>query len=77
MFVRTILSRRQCLQVMAGGAMAASLGAATNTRVNGVQLYAVRTALKKDADRVLQTLAAIGFKEVEGYSRSETVALAP
>lgn len=70
---RTKLSRRQYLQIIAGTAAAA----ATTTRVTGVQLYTVRSALKKDPDRVLQALAGIGFKEVEGFSRPETVALAP
>jgi sugar phosphate isomerase/epimerase len=37
----------------------------------------VRTALKRDPDRVLHELAGIGFKEVEGYSRPETIALLP
>jgi sugar phosphate isomerase/epimerase len=68
--------RRECLWVIAG-ATASSLTAATSPRVTGVQLYAVRAALKKDPDRVLQALAAIGFKEVEGFSRPDTVALAP
>ena len=72
-----MLSRREYLQVIAGTAVASRLAAATPARVTGVQLYAVRSALKRDPDRVLQTLAGIGFKEVEGYSRPETVALAP
>jgi sugar phosphate isomerase/epimerase len=71
-----MLSRREYLQVIAGTA-AASLTAATPARVTGVQLYSVRSALKRDPDRALQALAGIGFKEVEGYSRPETVALAP
>lgn len=77
MFGRAKLSRRDCLQLIAGGAATAILSAATPVRVTGVQLYAVRAALKQDPDRVLQALAAIGFREVEGYSRPETVALAP
>ena len=75
--------RREYLRIVAG-ATASGLVAATSkliaaapARVTGVQLYAVRAALKKDPDRVLQALAGIGFKEVEGYSRAETVALAP
>jgi len=72
-----MLSRREYLQVIAGTTAAASLTAASSARVTGVQLYAVRSALKRDPDRVLQALAGIGFKEVEGYSRPETVALAP
>jgi sugar phosphate isomerase/epimerase len=67
-------SRRECLQML--GAAAAS-AAVTPARVTGVQLYSVRAALRKVPDRVLQALAGIGFKEVEGFSRPETVALAP
>jgi sugar phosphate isomerase/epimerase len=63
-------SRRECLQILATAAIAPA-------RITGVQLYSVRAALKKEPDRVLQALAGIGFKEVEGYSRPETVALAP
>jgi sugar phosphate isomerase/epimerase len=59
------------------GTAATSLAAATPARVTGVQLYSVRTGLKRDPDRVLQALAAIGFREVEGYSRPGTIALAP
>jgi sugar phosphate isomerase/epimerase len=55
----------------------ASLSAAAQSRVIGVQIYAVRAVLKKDPDRVLHELAGIGFKEVEGYSRAETIALVP
>src|SRR5580658_8016802 len=73
---RTKLSRRQCLQVIAGKAVS-SLAAATSARITGAQLYAVRSALKREPDRVFQALAGIGFKEVEGFSRPETVALAP
>src|SRR5580658_1870445 len=73
---RTKLSRRQCLQVIAGTAVS-SLAAATSARITGAQLYAVRSALKREPDRVFQALAGIGFKEVEGFSRPETVALTP
>jgi sugar phosphate isomerase/epimerase len=71
------LSRRECLQILAGTTAASSLNAATSTHVTGVQLYAVRTALRKDPENVLQALAGIGFKEVEGFNRADTVALAP
>jgi sugar phosphate isomerase/epimerase len=69
-----MLSRRECLQVIVATAVRA---ATTPARVTGVQLHSVRAALKKEPDRVLQALAGIGFKEVEGFSRPETVALAP
>ncbi len=72
-----MFSRREYLQAIAGATIASRLTAAAPARVTGVQLYSVRTALKKDPDRVLPALAAIGFKDVEGYSRPETIALAP
>ena len=72
-----MFSRREYLQAIAGATMASRLIAAAPARVTGVQLHSVRTALKKDPDRVLQALASIGFKDVEGYSRPETIALAP
>ena len=68
--------RREWLRVIAG-ATASRLVAAAPPHVTGVQLYAVRSILKKDPDRVLAALAAIGFKEVEGFSRADTAALAP
>jgi sugar phosphate isomerase/epimerase len=68
--------RRECLRLIAG-ATASRLIAATPAHVTGVQLYAVRAALKKDPDRVLAALAGIGFKEVEGFNRADTSALAP
>jgi sugar phosphate isomerase/epimerase len=77
MFGETKLSRRECLRVIAGTAVASSLGAAPPARITGVQLYAVRSVLKREPDRVLQALAGIGFREVEGFSRPDTVALAP
>jgi sugar phosphate isomerase/epimerase len=67
------LSRRECLRIIA----ASSLTAATSARVTGVQLYTVRSALRKDPDSVLQSLAGVGFKEVEGFNRADTVTLAP
>jgi sugar phosphate isomerase/epimerase len=77
MFGQTNLSRRKCLQVIAGTAAASRLTGAAPARVTGVQLYVVRSALKREPDRVLAALAAIGFKELEGFSRPDTVLLAP
>lgn len=71
------LSRRECLRAMAAAAAVTRLVAATPARPTGARLYTVREALKKDPDRVLQALAGIGFKEVEGYNRVETLALLP
>jgi sugar phosphate isomerase/epimerase len=67
-------SRRECLRMLGTAAASAAVGPA---RITGVQLYSVRAALKRQPDRVLQALAGIGFKEVEGFSRPETVALTP
>jgi sugar phosphate isomerase/epimerase len=81
MIDHTELSRRACLRILAGAAgaslHAATLHAATPARVTGVRLYAVRAALKKDPDSVLKIIAEMGCREVEGYSRTETLALAP
>jgi sugar phosphate isomerase/epimerase len=43
----------------------------------GVQLESVRSPLRREPDQTLKALAEIGFKDVEGYSRSETLALLP
>ena len=69
-----MFSRREFI----GGAAAASAWcAAASARVTGVQLYAVRAGLKKDPDATLKALAGIGFKDVEGYNRPASIALAP
>jgi sugar phosphate isomerase/epimerase len=46
-------------------------------RTIGVQLYTVRTLLPKDAERVLKTIAQIGYKEIEGQGRVGLIELAP
>ena len=43
----------------------------------GVQLEAVRSQLKRNPDSTLKALAEIGFRDAEGYSRMETLALIP
>jgi sugar phosphate isomerase/epimerase len=43
----------------------------------GVQLESVRSLLRRAPDQTLKSLAEIGFKEVEGYGRAETLALIP
>ena len=69
-----MVSRRKFV----GGLAAASAWcAAPLPRVTGVQLYAVRAGLKTNPDATLKALAGIGFKEVEGYNRPASVALAP
>jgi sugar phosphate isomerase/epimerase len=76
-FGHTPLSRRQILRALAGVTAGRLIAAAAPVRPTGVRLYAVRAALKKNPDAVLHALAEIGFKEVEGYNRLETIALAP
>ena len=77
MFKSPIYSRRDCLAVLAAATASSALDAATAPKVPGVQLYAVRTLLKKDPDATLKALAAIGFRDVEGYDRATTMAVAP
>ncbi|MDP9170364.1 MAG: sugar phosphate isomerase/epimerase [Acidobacteriota bacterium] len=67
------LSRRQLLALAA----AAPLLGAASKRIIGVQLYTVRGTLMKDSDHVLQTIADIGYKEIEGQGRADLIALAP
>jgi sugar phosphate isomerase/epimerase len=69
------LSRRQLLAGLSG-TTAASVLAATPSRPLGAQLYTVRSILAKDPDRVLKEIATIGYTEVEGYNRPQTVTLA-
>jgi sugar phosphate isomerase/epimerase len=51
------------------------LSGAANPRSFGVQLYTVRNLLRKEPDRTLQAIAAIGYREVEGYNRPDMLAL--
>ena len=77
MFERPNYSRRDCLAVLAAATVRSALDAAPAPKVPGVQLYTVRALLKKDPDATLKALAGIGFRDVEGYDRAATVALAP
>jgi len=43
----------------------------------GVQLESVRSLLRRQPDQTLKALADIGFREAEGFSRAETLALLP
>src|SRR6266496_3941645 len=67
-------TRRQWLAALSTTAASRLMGA-TKPRSFGVQLYTVRGILGKDPDRVLKTIAEIGYREVEGYSRSQTLSL--
>jgi sugar phosphate isomerase/epimerase len=67
-----MLTRRQWL-----ASIPLALGAANVPLALGAQLYSVRGILKRDPDGVLKAIAGIGYKEVEGYNRLDTIALMP
>jgi len=71
------ISRRESIAALAAAWAKAALAAAPGSLPIGVQLYAVRGLLRKDADTTLQSLAAAGFKDLEGYARGQSLALAP
>jgi sugar phosphate isomerase/epimerase len=58
-------------------AVVPGISAAAPVSFYGVDVASIRGILRKDPDKVLHDLAAMGFKEIEGASRTETVALAP
>jgi sugar phosphate isomerase/epimerase len=70
------LTRRQWLATLPL-ARGAAVKAAAGPRPLGVQLYSVRKILRTNPDGVLKAIAGIGYKDVEGYSRPETIALLP
>ena len=70
-----MLTRRQWLSSLPL-ARAAAMKAAAAPRPPGAQLYSVRRMLRKDPGGTLKAVAAIGYKQVEGYDRLETLALA-
>lgn len=67
-----MLTRRELLAALPLTGAAATLRATL-----GVQLYSVRGLLRANPDATLKAIAAIGYKEVEGYDRQTTIALAP
>ena len=73
-----MITRRQWLASIPSRAVAAALKAASAAPSLGVQLYSVRRdPARRDPDGVLKAIAGIGYKEVEGYSRLDTIALLP
>jgi sugar phosphate isomerase/epimerase len=75
-----VLTRRQWLARVAVAGISLKplrLGAANVTPALGAQLYSVRKVLKRDPDATLKAIAAIGYREVEGYNRLDTIALMP
>ena len=71
-----MLTRRQWLAALPVARVAA-LNAAETPRPLGVRLYSVRGNLHQEADKTLKAIARIGYREVEGYNRLETITLGP
>src|SRR5665213_424578 len=69
------ITRRQWLAAAAAIAIAPLVKAAM-PRPLGAQLYTVRNILMKESDRVLKTIADIGYTEVEG-NRADLIVLLP
>jgi sugar phosphate isomerase/epimerase len=71
------LTRREWLTTVATAAAATvPVLSAAPPRPLGAQLYTVRNILMKEPDRVLKTIAEIGYTEVEG-NRTDLINLAP
>jgi sugar phosphate isomerase/epimerase len=70
------LTRREWVVTAAAAAASAPMLRAAMPRPLGVQLYTVRNILMKESDRVLKTIAEIGYTEVEG-NRADLVELLP
>ncbi len=70
------LTRRRWLATLPA-AYAVALSAAARPRLVGVELSTVRKSLRQDPGKTIGALANIGYSEAEGYSRPDTVALAP
>ena len=73
------ITRREWMTT-AAGAVAVTAGTPTLSaampRPLGVQLYTVRNILMKETDRVLKTIAEIGYTEVEG-GRADLIQILP
>jgi sugar phosphate isomerase/epimerase len=68
-------TRREWMAAAAATTVALPLEAAM-PRPLGVQLYTVRSILMRESDRVLKTIADIGYTEVEG-NRADLIELLP
>lgn len=73
----TNLSRRQMLAASLPLLAAAPRAFAKTTRPLGVQLYTVRGTLMKESEKVIKTIAQIGYKEIEGAGRKDLITLLP
>ncbi len=72
-----MFTRRQWLASIPLALEAARLHAASAAPSLSAELYSVRKDLKRDPDGILKAIAGIGYKEVEGYNRLDTIALMP
>jgi sugar phosphate isomerase/epimerase len=72
-----MFTRRQWLASIPFTLWAERLKAANAPPSLSARLYSVRRDLKRDPDGVLKAIAGIGYKEVEGYNRLDTIALMP
>ena len=72
------LNRRRFLATIPAAAVVLrSEGAPPAPPAFSAQLNTVRGPLRTDPDGTLKAVAAMGFKEVEGYTRLSTIALLP
>src|SRR3954469_67553 len=69
------MTRREWIAATAA-ATASPLLQAAMPKPLGCQLYTVRNILMKESDRVLKTIAEIGYTEVEG-NRADLIELLP
>ena len=69
------MTRREWIAATAAAASSSVLQAAMPLPL-GCQLYTVRNILMKESDRVLKTIAGIGYTEVEG-NRADLIELLP
>ena len=77
MSISTNLSRRQMLAASLPLLAAAPRAFAKTQRPIGVQLYTVRGTLMKESEKVIQAIAKIGYKEIEGAGRKDLITLLP
>lgn len=73
------ISRRLFLAGSASAGLSAKLAAARGfvpSRI-GVQLYTVRSMIPAKDEEVIRSIAAIGYKEVEGFSYADFMQMAP
>jgi len=72
-----MFTRRQWLARIPLALGVARIEAASAAPSLSAELYSVRRDLKRDPDEALKAIAGIGYKEVEGFNRIDTIALMP